>query len=335
MNKKHLFITIVVFLCVLIAAEYFFVKQKSSKRSDYRIALFVPAVHPAMTEIINGFEETMRSLSNKKYSFDEYNANGNATLLRAQADEIVQGAYDLTFTIGVQCSQSLFELSQKRQSKMSQVFTAIDDPVEMGIVQSLTHPGGMVTGITDSMLYEKQVEALLHVKPDIKTVLLVYNPAQNRGLEQHREELENVLRAKHIGLRAVAVAHQNEITQKVPHFLSDADVLMILTDHTTVAGIDSLITLCGRYGVTLFASDLNSGDKGAALSFGVLQKDYGVLGARLAYRILEDKQSPASIAVHPLEETYMKINTKTMEHQGLHLSKERLAQLQKEGVIIL
>ncbi len=333
MNKKQICIAVAVCLVVLIGAEIVLQRNRSAL-SDYRIALFAPAVHPSMTDIMNGFKDTIHSGSDKKYSFDEYNANGNATLLRAQADEIVQHNYDLVFTIGAQCSQSIFELSQKRQSKTPQVFTAVDNPVAMGIIASLAHPGGMVTGTNDEDDYEQQIHALLHIKPNIKTVLLVYNPAQGH-LEKKSGKLEKILKEKNISLRIVTVAHQNEIAQKVPHFLTDVDVLMILTDHTTVAGVDSLILLCGRYGVTLFTSELNSGDKGAALSFGVQQADYGVLGAQLAHRILEDKESPASIAVLPLEKLYLKINTKTMEQQGLHLSKERLAQLQKEGVIII
>jgi putative tryptophan/tyrosine transport system substrate-binding protein len=335
MNKKQLGAVIFFSVLTLCFATYHLVFKTAQAAVDFRIALFVPAVHPAMTEIVDGFEDTIKASSHKKYSFDEYNANGNATLLRAQADEIVQEGYDLVFTIGAQCSQSIFELSQKRQSIMPQVFTAVDDPVAMGIVKSLAHPGGSVTGTNDHAHYDKQVDALLRVKPDVTTVLLVYNPAQNRGLEKNREELEKVLHKKNIALRTVTVAHQNEISQKVANFLPDVDVLMILTDHTTVAGVDSLITLCGRYGVTLYASDLNSGDKGAALAFGVLQKDYGVEGAQVAQRILEDKQSPASIAVHPLQQVYLKINTKTMDQQGLHVSKEELARLQKEGVIVV
>src|SRR5260221_9543636 len=153
MNKKQVCIIIVVCLLGLFGVERLLFKQNHSVAHDYRVALFVPAVHPAMTEIINGFKQTVNSASDKKYIFDEYNANGNATLLRAQADEIVQSKYDLVFTVGAQCSQSIFELSKKRQSQMPQVFTAVDDPVEMGIVRSLNHPGGMVTGTTDSMVY--------------------------------------------------------------------------------------------------------------------------------------------------------------------------------------
>ncbi|HLJ31307.1 MAG TPA: ABC transporter substrate-binding protein [Candidatus Babeliales bacterium] len=333
--KKQIYAVIVSCIVVMVVAVYFGIFKKADTVADYRIALFVPAEHPAMTEILDGFQDTIHSLSNKKYVFDEYNANGNATLLRAQADEIIQNKYDLVFTIGTQCTQSIFEISKKRQSPMPQVFTAVDDPVSMGIVVSFDQPGGRVTGITDNSVYDEQIDALLRVKPNVKTILLVYNPSQGRGLEKNKEELEAALRKKNIALRTVAVGHQNEIMQKVANFLTDVDVLMILTDHTTVAGIDSLITLCGRYGVTLFASDLNSADKGAALAFGVLQRDYGVLGARLAHQILEDKQAPSSIAVRPLEQLYLKINTKTMEQQALPLTQEQLVQLKKEGVIVV
>ncbi|HEX4068932.1 MAG TPA: ABC transporter substrate-binding protein [Candidatus Babeliales bacterium] len=333
MNKKQLVTVIVACVVLLVGVEYV-LKQKRSV-ADYRIALFVPAEHPSMTEIMRGFEETLNASSHKKYAFDEYNANGNPTLLRAQADEIVQHNYDLVFTIGTQCSHSIFELSKKRQSIIPQIFAAVDNPVGIGLVQSLAHPGGMATGTTETVAYEQQIDALLRIKHDVKTVLLVYNPAQKKGLEKNREDLEKILHAKNITLNTVVVAHQNEITQKVPSFLHNVDVLMILIDHTTVAGIDSLITLCGRYHVTLFASDLNSADKGAALAFGEREYDHGVTGARLAQRILEGKESPTMLSVRPLETRRLKINTKTMEQQGLHLSKEKLAQLQKEGVIVV
>lgn len=334
MNKKQICIVIFACLAVLVGVEIV-LQQKHSAVSDYRIALFVPAVHPAMTEIVNGFEETIKSMSDKKYSFDEYNANGNPTLLRAQTDEIVQQGYDLVFTVGAHCSQSIFELSKKRKSRMAQVFGAVEDPFGIGIVKPVPTAEDTVTGVVEVVDYNQQIDALLHVKPNVKTILLVYNPTQGRGLEKNREELEKVLQRKNIALHTVTITHQNEITQKVPAFLTDIDVIMILIDNTVVAGIDSLVTLCGRYGVTLLASDLNSGDKGAALAFGAHQRDYGSVGARMVFDILEKQQSPGSITVSPLPDQLLKINTKTMEQQGLHLSKERLVQLQKEGVIII
>jgi putative tryptophan/tyrosine transport system substrate-binding protein len=333
--KKQIYAVIVSCIVVMVVAVYFGILKKADTVADYRIALFVPAEHPAMTEILDGFQDTIHSLSNKKYVFDEYNANGNATLLRAQADEIIQNTYDLVFTVGAQCSQSISELSKKRKSKTAEVFSAVEDPFGIGIVKAVPGSDDMITGVIEVVDYHQQVNALLKVKPDVKTILLVYNPTQGKGLEKNREELEKVLHTKNIALRAVAIAHPNEITQKVPGFLDDVQVVMILIDNTVVAGIDSLVTLCGRYGVTLLASDLNSADKGAALAFGALQRDYGVVGARMAYDILEKQQSPGSIPVCPLQDQQLKINTKTMEQQALPLTQEQLVQLKKEGVIVV
>lgn len=338
MNKKQIsLVGFSIFLLITIAVTVYFTKYKTTclKNADYRIALFVPAVHPAMDEIIQGFKETITNASKKCYAFDEYNANGNSTLLRAQADEIIQHNYDLVFTIGAKCSQTIFELGKKRQSMVPQIFSAIDDPISMGLITSLQAPGGRVTGITATTLYEQQVDALLRVKPMVKNILLVYDPAHGTGLEKTREEFERILREKGITLHTIEVAHSNEIAQKVPSFLNGIDVVLMLTDHTVCSGIDSLITLCGRHGITLYASDLNSGDKGASLSFGVREYDYGMLSAQLAKQILEEKKSPASIPVSGPQKQYLKINTKTMDAQGLHLTKEELDRYAQEGDIII
>lgn len=336
-NKQISIISFSVLVLVAIAGITYYSQYKTScsKNADYRVAIFAPAVHPSMDEIISGFKETITNASKKCYAFDEYNANGNSTLLRAQADEIIQHKYDLVFTIGAKCSQTIFELSKKRQSMVPQIFSAIDDPISMGLVASLQAPGGQVTGVTATTLYEQQIDALLRVKPTVKNILLVYDPAHGTGLEKNRVEFERVLRAKNITLHTIEVAHPNEIAQRVPSFLNGIDVVLVLTDHTIVSGIDNLITLCGRHGITLYTSELNSADKGAALSFGVREYDYGMLGAQLAKRILEDKQSPASIPVLGTQKQYLKINTKTMDKQGLHLTKEELDQCAQKGDILI
>ena len=91
-----------------------------------RVAIFTPTTHPALEEVEQGFRETIQKLSSKPYVFTTFNANGNRSLLRAQAEEIVGGAYDLIFTMGALCSQTIAELLQKKGIKMPHVFGAVD-----------------------------------------------------------------------------------------------------------------------------------------------------------------------------------------------------------------
>lgn len=334
MNKRNSILFIICALVVLLIAKIFFFPSRIEHR-DYSVALFAPALHPSMENIMRGFKETLSKDSKKTYSFAEYNANGSSFLLRGQADDIVAVGYDLIFTIGTFCTQTVFELTRKEERTVPIVFSAVNDPIKIGVVQSIQRPNTNVTGVLSKSDYAQQVEALLEVKPDVKRVLLVYNPAGGVGFDRDKEELTALFAEKNVDLFAVEVSQSYEITQKVSAHLSEVDVVFVLTDHTVVAGIDSLITLCSRYGVTLYTSELDSGNKGAALSFGVKEYDYGMLAARLALDILEGGHNPANLPCVMITKNYLQINTKNMRQQGLQLDDDQIELVRARGGIIL
>lgn len=306
---------------------------KESLKTDYRVAIFAPAVHPAMDEIEAGFKDGLKE-GNKSYHFDTYNANGNKTLLRAQAEEIIQKGYDLIFTIGTMCSHTMYTLTSKKGITTPVVFTAVDDPVKLGLVASLETSGNHLTGTTVQDDLEGQCDALLRVKPDTKNVLFVYDPADGAGRDELCSHIAKALEKRGVGCACIQVFQAHEIQQKVMPFIEQADVVLIYTDHTTVSGIDSLIALCNRFGKTLYASDLNSVDKGAALAYGVREFDHGMQAAKKALQILQDGKVPALVPVTPVQEQRLKINTATMQQQGLELTRDELEKIARQGGII-
>jgi putative ABC transport system substrate-binding protein len=58
------------------------------------------------------------------------------------------------------------------------VFTAVSDPVKMGLVASLNHPGGNVTGIAalTRELDPKRLELLREILPSAATLGALVNP---------------------------------------------------------------------------------------------------------------------------------------------------------------
>src|SRR2546429_684281 len=87
-------------------AAYFICQQTTSaaatptSNKQFKIAIIQPVSHPALDEIAQGFKETLQKQTTAQYKFTVYNANGNLSLLQAQAEEAAQGNYDLLFTIG-------------------------------------------------------------------------------------------------------------------------------------------------------------------------------------------------------------------------------------------
>ncbi len=338
MNKLIIALTAV---CIVIASTLYFVTPKTDGLSSgalaqggLRIAIFLPAIHAAMDEIERGFKETMAQ-GNQTYTFDTFNAGGNKTLLRAQAEEMIHQKYDLVFTVGTLCSHTMQTLLEKQHSATPLVFTAIDNPESIGVTETARKQGAQATGtyITDNL--DAQLEYLIKVKPQTKTILFVYDPAHGTGMEKVRNELEAATKRKGLTLKTAQIFATNEVAQKIESLLSDVEVVLIYTDHTLVSGVDALIKLCNQYGVTLYASDLNSGEKGAALAFGVQEYEHGKQGALKALTILDDYKLACDVQITPISNYKLLINKKTQQAQGLGLSAEQLHVLAQDTSIIV
>lgn len=307
-------------------------EQKVGK--TFKVALFAPATHPAIDEIIQGFMDTLQSKeSSANYAFKTFNANGNKTLLRAQAEEIVGGDFDLIFSIGASCTKTIKELTAKKDRPIPLVFTAVGDPIELGIIASMQSSGNNATGISDHQSYDEQVNLLMHMKPTIKKALLVFDPMQGKG-EKSQKDFYELLSARGVKLTSVEIYNSNEIQSKVGGLIADVDVVLVQAgDNTVVSGIDALINLCNRYQVTLLASDLNSGDKGAALAYGVTEYDFGTEAAKKTLQILEHQKKPTDIPTTPITKYTLKINSKTAPSQGLKIDAANMAFLRVVKVI--
>ncbi len=297
----------------------------------HRVAILTPVTHPSLEQIEQGFRKTLETDVTANYECTTYNANGNRSLMRSQVEEILQSAYDLVFVITRQPAQMIKEISIKKQHLVPIVFSAVSDPVASGLIASEQSSGNNVTGVIETTDYELQLALLHQLKPGIKRMLLVYDPQGN--FVKDKQEIETLAAAHGIGVSAIEVYAASEIYGKVSSALSGVDAVMVLKDNTVVSGLDGLIKLCNQHGVTLYATDLDSPDKGAALGFGVQEYDFGVQGAHKAFLILSEGKKPSDIPSTALTVNSIKVNAKAARAQGLSLSREQLF-LMSSGIVI-
>lgn len=260
----------------------------------YRIAILTPTTHPSLEQIEKGFKETLSG--GGKYEFRTYNAQANKTLMRSEIDEIARQGYDLVFTIGASATQMAKEALDKKKNPLPIVFTAIAEPMNLNIIQSEQSSGNQLTGVKEIINFRKTIEVMQALAPDLKTVLLVYDPTQY-GLAHDKAHIEEMLSNLGLRLIPVEVFKTNELFQKVSLPIKDADALLVLKDNTVVPGVDSLVKLSLREKIPLIASDLDSVEKGAAAAFGVREYIYGEEAALKARQILEEKKLPAQIPI--------------------------------------
>jgi putative ABC transport system substrate-binding protein len=132
-------------------------------------------------------------------------ANGDyGALPRLAADLVSRGVVAIAATGDVASAQAAKEAS----SSVPVVFTIGADPVRFGLVESLNHPGGHVTGIhlLSSLLGAKRVELLHQLAPKITRIALLMNPG-NRAASAEQADAEAGARV--LGLETVAFNARN------------------------------------------------------------------------------------------------------------------------------
>jgi putative ABC transport system substrate-binding protein len=131
---------------------------------------------PAQIKFIQAFREGMRALGyseGQSYRIETRYAEGDVERLPALAAELVRMKADVIVTSG-----SIAALAAKSATSSIPIVMAMSgsDPVAHGLVDSLTRPGGNVTGFT-GLLHElpvKQLEMLREAVPDLSDIVVLY-----------------------------------------------------------------------------------------------------------------------------------------------------------------
>jgi putative tryptophan/tyrosine transport system substrate-binding protein len=120
----------------------------------------------------------------------------DAALAESEAAELIALKPDVLFAGG----NPAVEKVKAQTSTIPVVFALVSDPVGMGYVDSLAHPGANITGFMtyDPPIYTKQLQMLVEINPPARTVAVLYNPETAPYASRMVQAIEQA--AKSIGI---------------------------------------------------------------------------------------------------------------------------------------
>jgi putative tryptophan/tyrosine transport system substrate-binding protein len=135
------------------------------------------ADQPLARQVINLFQDALRRagwFEGGNLSVEYRFGAGDPAKIDAAAAELVSLSPDAIYALGIPPAKAL----RQKTGSIPIVFSQVADPVGFGLVASLAHPGGNVTGFMtwDLTIGGKWVELLLEIAPGLKRVGVVYNP---------------------------------------------------------------------------------------------------------------------------------------------------------------
>jgi putative ABC transport system substrate-binding protein len=129
------------------------------------------------------------------------------------------------------------------------VFIIGADPVEMGLVQSLSSPGANLTGITQYFgeLGGKRLEFLREIMPRAQLVAILVNP-DNPNSQNHLANLQRAADAMNLRLHVARAATASEIDAAFAAFVAAGAEALVVADDPFFSGMgERIVALAARH----------------------------------------------------------------------------------------
>src|SRR5262245_38009303 len=242
--------------------------------------------------------------------------------IHSSAADLVNSKPDAILVYGVRVLNAIRQATRQ----IPVVFIATSDPVGLGFVESLAHPGGNLTGF---MLYEvsvagKLVELLKELVPDLVRVALVFNP-DNSSAAGYWRSIETVAKSRNVIPISLPVRDIANILDAVDAFAREPNGGLVLpTDVTTIVNRDLIVALAARHRLPALYSFRSDVASGGLMSYGPDTTNLFVRSASYIDRILKGENA-ADLPVQAPAKFELAINLKTAKALGLDVPPTLLA----------
>ena len=292
----------------------------------YRVGYLAFGSREQTLHLVKAFEEGLRSLGYRvgenvviEYRF----ANGQLERLPALAADLVRLGVDVI----VSGNPSNTAATIKATTTIPIVMTNSSDPVDAGLVASLAHPGGNVTGFssdTGDEINGKRLELLKETVPNLSRLGILWNPdfARNQSRLTSMGEATNALEltlvpAEARGPDALEQAFATMIRQR-------AQVLVVLSDGVLFNNRGQIGAMAIRDRLPAISAVREYAEAGLLLTYGPELADLFRRSAVFVDKIFKGAK-PADLPVEQPIKFELTVNLKTAKAIGIDIPPTLLA----------
>lgn len=297
-------------------------KEAPKKAEKVNVGIVQLVEHAALDAANKGFVEGLASKGYKEgqnIAYDRQNAQADQSNLQNIAHRFVNNKVNLICAIATPAAQTVANVT----SDIPIVATAVTDYKTAKLVKDNAKPGTNVTGTTDMNPVEQQLDLLLKIVPNAKSVGTIYCSSEVNSQLQV-DILKKAATAKGVTIKEATVSNVNDIQQAARSLVGKVQAIYVPTDNVLASAMPTLVSVTEEAKLPVICGEGGMVKAGGLATLGVDYYKLGFQAGEMAADILSGKSKPADMGIQAQKEFKAMVNLKEAEKIGLKVPEDVL-----------
>jgi putative ABC transport system substrate-binding protein len=274
------------------------------------------ALHPALDVTTKGIIDGLAKngfKQNINLDIRVESAQASAALAAQIAADFVNQNPDIVVGVGTVSAQSFLKYVANNRTKA--VFSTVTDPLAANLVNTLDKPGKNISGVSNFVDLEPQLQLFQALQPKLKRLGFLYNAGEMNSVSDV-EKLRILCPKLGITLVEQIANKTSEVAQATAKLASSTDAIFISSDNTALAALQTVIKIANKVKIPVYVTDTDAVELGALAALGANQYQVGLQTGAMIARALNGEDL-SSIPVEFPNKTELYINEKSAEIIGI------------------
>lgn len=207
-------------------------------------------------------------------------------------DNFIAKKADIICAIATPMAQSAYGAAKKNDIPV--IFTAVNDPVMAELANADGTPVGEVTGTSDKLPVEKQLEMIRALLPEAKKIGIMYSTSEINSVSTIEEYKAA---APEYGFEIVesGISATADIPLAADSLLEKVDCINNLTDNTVVSALQVILDKAGKKNIPVFGSEVEQVKVGCLAAVGLDYVSLGEQTGKMAAQVLKGEKKASEM----------------------------------------
>ena len=214
------------------------------------------------------------------------------------------------------CSSDLYNSTMNTEIPV--IYTAVSDPVEAGLANEDGTPVGNITGTSDALAVDAQLQMIREILPDAKKIGIIYTTSEANSISTVAS-YEEAAAGYGFEIVTTGITAMSEVPLAAADMVTKVDCITNLTDNTVVSALQSVLDEANKANIPVFGSEVEQVKAGCVASMGLEYFELGKQTGKMAAMILRGEAKASEMKFEVITEPSLYVNFAAAEKIGLEL----------------